>query len=354
VSVELTDLARPWPGGLEEVPLCPVCGDPRRREELAGARDGAFGTAPGEWRFQRCLGCHTLYLDPRPDRASVHLAYTNYYTHKSTPQSNGVLSRIRKALANGYRNRVFATRRNPSIGLGALVMPLFPARAAHILREDRGLGRATAGDKRVLDVGCGNGDFLSWARELGWSCHGIEIDPVAAAVARAQGVTILGSELGELSEEYTAAFDAITLSHVIEHVHDPVELLRQCRRVLRPGGYLWLETPNSDSLGYEEYKAHWRGLEAPRHLALFTPASLRLSLERTGFERIQVLPPAHVVEPMFVVSAAIRLGRIAERDTTPLPDGVRKQALKAARRARSVLQRHPERSEFVTISAYRP
>ncbi|MGH8211224.1 MAG: class I SAM-dependent methyltransferase, partial [Steroidobacteraceae bacterium] len=263
------------------MPQCPVCADPRRRLEQADVRDTAFAAAPGVWQLQRCQGCQALYLDPRPDRASIHLAYRNYYTHAAASRAgDGLLSWMKAALTNGYRNRVFATSLRPSVAAGSIVMPLFPARAASIRREDRGIGRAGGPGRRVLDVGCGNGQFLSWAREWQWECHGVEMDAAAAQIARDRGISILGSQLEELAPEHGGSFDAITLSHVIEHVYDPVDVLRRCHQLLKPGGYLWLETPNTDSLGYALYGAHWRGLEAPRHLALLNFASLRWSLER--------------------------------------------------------------------------
>lgn len=80
-------------------------------------------------------------------------------------------------------------------------------------------------------------------------------------------------------------FDVITLNHVIEHVSDPIELLRSCYRLLKLGGQLWLQTPNIDSLGSRRYGRHWRGLEPPRHLVLFDPVSLRSALHQAGFQR---------------------------------------------------------------------
>lgn len=354
MSTDAADLTLPWPGGLEEVPRCPVCSGAARREERVGVRDGAFAAAPGAWRLQRCLGCQALYLDPRPDLQSLHLAYRNYYTHTVAPPAEGLLARIRKALSNGYRNRVFATNRQPSLRVGALLMPLFAAKAAHIRQEDRGLGRAATPEQRILDVGCGNGGFLAWAHELGWKCYGVEIDAVAAGVARNLGIDVLGSEVGDLGAEYVEFFDAITLSHVIEHVYDPVAVLRHCWRLLKPGGSIWVETPNTDSVGYELYGVHWRGLEAPRHVVLFNTPSLRWSLGQAGFEQIRVLPPTDVIEPMFAVSAAMQLGRIGARDSRPLPENARREATMAARRARALLQRDAGKSEFVTMAARRP
>jgi 2-polyprenyl-3-methyl-5-hydroxy-6-metoxy-1,4-benzoquinol methylase len=343
-----------WPGGLESVTQCPVCDDPRRRLEQPEVTDEAFAAAPGVWSLQRCLGCATLYLDPRPDRASIHLAYRNYYTHAAARSAEGLLSRLKRALTNGYRNRVFSTHLRPAIAAGAVVMPLFPERAASIRREDRGLGRARAPGRRLLDVGCGNGQFLVWARELGWECHGVELDAAAASVAREQGISVLGSSLEELERGAAGSFDAITLSHVIEYVHDPIDMLRRCRDLLRPGGYVWLETPNTESLGYSRYGASWRGLETPRHLVLFNFASLCWSLERAGFERVQRLPPPDVTASLFTESAAMRLGRIAGKDTSPLPGDVRAATRAAIREARALAQRDPAKAEFLSVTARRP
>jgi len=343
-----------WPGGLESVPQCPVCGDPHRRLEQSEVTDKAFAAAPGAWSLHRCLGCGILYLDPRPDRASIHLAYRNYYTHAAARSAEGLLSRLKRALTNGYRNRVFGTHLRPAIAAGSVVMPLFPERAAAIRREDRGLGRAGAPGQRLLDVGCGNGQFLLWARELGWECHGVELDAAATRVAREQGISVLGSSLEELQPGTAGSFDAITLSHVIEHVHDPIDMLRRCRELLRPGGYLWLETPNTESLGYSRYGASWRGLETPRHLVLFNFASLCCSLERAGFERVQRLQPPDVTASVFTESAAMRLGRIAGKDTSPLPGDVRAETRTAIRQARAVTRGDPAKAEFLSVTARRP
>jgi 2-polyprenyl-3-methyl-5-hydroxy-6-metoxy-1,4-benzoquinol methylase len=337
---------------LESVPQCPVCGDARRQLEKSDVRDGAFGAAPGVWSLQRCLGCRALYLNPRPDAASIHLAYRDYYTHTAGPAA--LSSRIKLALTNGYRNRVFATNFRPAAVAGSIVMPFFPTRAAAIRREDRGIGRAGGGGKRLLDVGCGNGRFLSLARKLEWECHGVEPDAAAAQVAREQGISLLGSRVEELPADLAGTFDVITLNQVIEHVYDPVDVLRHCHDLLRPGGYIWLETPNTDSMGYEIYGAHWRGLESPRHLVLFNFGSLSWSLERAGFERVQRLQPPDVTAHLFTLSAAMQLGRIAEKDTRALPADVRASTRAMIRKARAVGLRDPARAEFLSVLAYRP
>ncbi len=119
-------------------------------------------------------------------------------------------------------------------------------------------------------------------RDLGWRVQGVDFDPDAAALARGKGLNVVVGTIE--SQGYTAdSFDAVTLNHVIEHVPNPLGLLRECHRILKPGGRLFLATPNSRSLGHRIFKQSWRGLEPPRHLQVFTPSALRRLLLEVGF-----------------------------------------------------------------------
>src|SRR5262249_46527812 len=86
----------------------------------------------------------------------------------------------------------------------------------------------------------------------------------------------------------TGEFDAIILNHVIEHVPDPITLLTDCRRVLKPGHPLVATTPNLDSAGHRRFGANWRGIEPPRHLHLFSVTSLRAAAGQAGFTCVEV------------------------------------------------------------------
>jgi 2-polyprenyl-3-methyl-5-hydroxy-6-metoxy-1,4-benzoquinol methylase len=76
---------------------------------------------------------------------------------------------------------------------------------------------------------------------------------------------------------------------VIEHVPDPASLLKECRRVLRPGGKLVVATPNCKSLGHSLFKENWRGLEPPRHLQILSPLALRRFLSEAGFKQVKIM-----------------------------------------------------------------
>jgi SAM-dependent methyltransferase len=122
-------------------------------------------------------------------------------------------------------------------------------------------------------------------QDYGWSVRGIDFDANAAASARRKGLEV---DVGDLRQQAYSqnAFDAITMSHVIEHVYDPRSLLHECYRVLRPGGSLVMVTPNPASLGHRWFSRNWRGLETPRHLYIYPPRTLASMVAGCGFSAL--------------------------------------------------------------------
>ena len=133
----------------------------------------------------------------------------------------------------------------------------------------------------LLDVGCGRGDFLIRARHCGYIATGIDPDPETVDIACIRGLDVRVAEIQDLPE--SVKYDAITLSHVLEHVYDPKVLLDDIFLRLKPGGYLYLSTPNFDSAGKLTFGHKWRGIDAPRHLHLFSAVSLKKTLTAVGF-----------------------------------------------------------------------
>jgi SAM-dependent methyltransferase len=150
----------------------------------------------------------------------------------------------------------------------------------------RDVTRHFAPGARLLDVGCGNGDFVRHMRWAGWDASGQEIDPEAAAFAREAGAPVTSETIDELAADRPGAYDAVTMSHVIEHIHSPVAFLRSARTLLKPGGRIWVATPNLGSAGHREYGRDWMALDPPRHLVLFTRDSLRRALLDSGFHDV--------------------------------------------------------------------
>lgn len=344
----------PWPAdGLEDVPTCPVCGSADRRLLHAGLVDRAFGVAPGQWTLVRCGACRSAWLDPRPNRASIGLAYSGYYTHRPTgEQEGGPLSRLRRAVAVEYANSCIGTRFAGGLRGAQLLAYAFPRLRRYLdVRYRRHLPQSGGSGGRLLDVGCGNGEFLSCAEALGWQAEGIDVDPAAVAAAQGAGCNARVATLGDGSLK-PRSYQHVNLSHVIEHVHDPLETLRRCRELLAPGGRLWLQTPNVESRGHAVFGAAWRGLEPPRHLALFSRSALADLLHRAGLEAVEF--KRHPAVALFIWEesrAILSMMPVSHMDgwRTALA-----RSLPAAIAADYASILRPSAEEFLTCVAYRP
>jgi len=314
-----------------------------------GLRDKVYPSTPGAWDFYRCGECGSGYFNPRPTPEAVGRLYEAYYTHAHTDAPDyaqlSLLGKLRRILGNGYRNSRFGMQERPASILGVLVAWLTPNYRALLDAGGRHLPKQPKG--RLLDVGCGNGDFLQFAQRAGWEAIGVEPDPKAVEVAHKRGLTV---HLGGLEtlQAVSEAFDGITLNHVIEHVHHPRATLEQCYRLLRHGGWLWLETPNLDALGHAHYGENWVGLDIPRHLVVFTDRALMRLLQEVGFTRIERLPYYPLCERVFAMSRAIATGA-SPHNAPPLPP----QERQIARQAEAKARRNPELREFIMVRAWK-
>ena len=270
---------------------CVACG----REGMAlydGLTDYLSGT-PGTWRMVRCSdeACGLLWLDPKPLAEDLVKAYSGYHTHGRVARRSGA--------------RLSLSALNTTCKLASRLLEL----GSGLGRQRRGLRTMFLGELppgKLLEVGCGSGRFLDRMRRLGWDVRGTEFDPEAAArIRRRYGLLVDVGELYDLAYE-PDAFDAIALSQVVEHVHDPLRLLGECRRLLRPGGRLVLTTPNARSVGHRRYGRAWRGLEPPRHLHLFTPASLAACARAGGLHVVQLQTLSAESAGIYRASDAIR------------------------------------------------
>jgi SAM-dependent methyltransferase len=134
----------------------------------------------------------------------------------------------------------------------------------------------------LLDIGAGTGAFANQMVQSGWNVLGLEPDEFAREKAlsnydlKLQELTALSSLVGE-------TFDAITLWHVLEHVHDLHGYLEKFLEILKPEGRLIVAVPNYTSYDASYYKENWAAYDVPRHLYHFSPKSMHILLEKKGF-----------------------------------------------------------------------
>jgi len=265
-------------------------------------RDRLFD-APGIWALRHCPNCDLVWLDPQPLPGELSKLYTQYYTHQVEKASRKRLARLRNIIKTSILQTCFGYFMEQNKLLGwffSLISPFKEIVGGSILwlkAQERG---------RLLDIGCGNGQFLSRMRELGWEVVGVEPDPEAVHIAKEQfGLEVFEGSLEQV-ELPQNSFDAITMNHVIEHVPDPIGALAKCHRLLKPGGKLVIVTPNIQSLGSHLFGRYWRGWEVPRHLFLFSPKSLRMCAERAGLKVQELRTTAKGARRMWAASRLIK------------------------------------------------
>ena len=323
---------------------------------FSGLRDLAFGVALGEWNMWRCQCCAAAYLDPRPTPNSIGRAYTRYYTHQTAvaaERKSELLRSLKRTLStlvlNDYVNRTYG-HSLPAVPLGALVSRFFPTRqqrAAHAIRH---LPAPKSADSALLDVGCGNGDFVKIASGLGFRSIGIDFDQKAVASGRLAGFDLRVGTLAGCSL-ISDSFEHITASHVLEHLHEPKEAVLELYRLLRPGGRLWVCQPNLDAIGLKEFGPYWRGLEPPRHLTLFDTDGMRRLLESCNFVNVRLLPAEPIARFYYYQSRCQATG--VDPYLRVDPPGWGKRWIQGAESADAQAATDPRLGESLTMVAWK-
>lgn len=316
--------SEPWPDDyFEQAQACLYCGSLELTPAIAHVQDWFFGAVPGEFSFSRCDQCRSLVLDRRPRAEQVWRAYDSYYTHERAAGVSAGTSMAKKVWRNlrqSYVDAVIAQHGSAVDHLKSAIIRAFPSRQREIDVSYRFIPSPKA---RVLDYGCGNGDFLQRAHDIGCETVGVEADPDATKIAEARGLMVLAPD-DVAAMGWRQRFDLITLNHVIEHLAQPVGLLRKCREWLAPGGSIFLEAPNAEARGLTTFGRFWRGLEAPRHFGIPSEKGLRLALEQAGFKPPTMIQRTFVAQAMDLQSARARqeFGASSERaDRQPVLRG---------------------------------
>ena len=143
-------------------------------------------------------------------------------------------------------------------------------------------------NNNLLDVGCGKGWFLLIGKDRGWNVYGTEFTMDAVEVCREKGINISHGDLNQIDFK-GVLFDVIMISEVIEHTSNPMEQFKNIYSLLRPGGLLFVTTPNFNCYLRFKYKANYNIIEYPEHLGYFTKKTLHASLVNSGFEKRKLL-----------------------------------------------------------------
>ncbi len=226
---------------------CPVCGHPGT-EELLRAPDRFHGRRE-TYTLMRCPSCSLAWLSQPPAPAEMHRHYTDAYDRliSAAGQNSPHRWRDRKRTLTQYKQS------------GAL-----------------------------LDLGCSSGSFLQSLSSESWELFGIEMSSSSARNAEASsGAKVFVGEILDASFP-PESFDVITCFDVLEHLYEPRKVMARVSEWLKPGGIFYVLVPNIDSAEARVFGSYWHGLELPRHLFHYSPASLKFLAESAGLREVSL------------------------------------------------------------------
>lgn len=237
---------------------CPVCGSSNIRAFIS-ANDH---TVSGEsFVIMACNDCTHLFTQDIPSAKDIgkYYASEDYISHSDTQE--------------GLVNKLYHTVRKRTLN------------AKKILVQNA-TGKRSG---QIADIGCGTGAFLNTMKHAGWNITGIEPDETA----RAKAASLYGIDPLPADEFYklpAEKFDAITLWHVLEHVHELHAYITQLKNMLSARGKLFIAVPNYTSYDAKHYGAFWAAYDVPRHLYHFSPQSMRRLLQEHGLVAEKIKP----------------------------------------------------------------
>jgi len=234
--------------GSQDQEPCPICGHADPQNWLRGP--DRFHGRRQVYTLLRCPHCSLVWLThpPRPEKMGEH--YTDAY------------------------HRLIS-------GAGANSVHRWRDRRAALIRHKQG--------GSILDLGCSSGAFLQYLKGEPWKLYGIEMSADSAKVAEEKsGAQVFVGDI--LDAPFPAkSFDLITCFDVLEHVYEPRQVMARVREWLKPGGIFYVLVPNIDSAEARVFGSYWCGLELPRHLFHYSPASLRYLASSVGLQEISLV-----------------------------------------------------------------
>lgn len=263
---------------MEAVDSCDLCGSKRQKAFEVYERYGQTFT------FVECSDCGLAYLTPHPTVEEMPRYYDEAYGMR-----HGVYreSASRRQLVVRHVRRLLLKTRYAGIPIvSAVARGLFSRWETgwqQVLRGNHMEGISP--NSRVLDVGCACGVWLARIRRWGFDCYGCEPDPRAAAIAQSMaGLSVVCSDLPG-AKYPNDHFAVVRFKSVLEHIHDPTEVLLETKRVLRLGGLVIIDVPNHVGISAQAFR---HSEDVPRHLYSYSPETIRRYFEKVGLRVVRI------------------------------------------------------------------
>ncbi len=223
--------------------------------------------------YFKCTNCNAVFQHPMPTDDQINSFYPENYSVFDEKSRLRKISSLKKAIL--WKKNAYSHLQPKLIFkcLASIVSPFYSLDKPDFIENGT-----------LLDVGCGNGRYLSTMQSLGWTVQGVELSENGLKVCQAAGLNVHHGDLA--SAKFNAeSFDIITVRHVIEHIRDVHSFMAELFHILKPNGKLIIETPNSEALGRNYLGANWFANEVPRHLVLFSIGNLTTLASTHGLNR---------------------------------------------------------------------
>lgn len=217
----------------------------------------------------KCANCYSLFLNPQPTEKDLEKYYSKdkYYSLKRIDTKESRKTKLKLKLYDIY----FNPKENKTL-IKIMFSPIkFIIRGTKIVK-----------DNKLLDIGCGSGQFLYEMRQFEMNTYGIEPGDFDKEGNKKYDLNIKKSNLlkTKYPKEY---FDLITMNHVLEHLDNPNQTLMEIKRIIKKDGLFIFAVPNINSLAHKIFKKNWYQLDIPRHLWNYSDKNIKIILEKNGF-----------------------------------------------------------------------
>ena len=241
---------------MEILKNCQICGNDKFSEFLK-CKDHFLSKEL--FNLVKCNNCGFVFVNPKPENDQLQKYYDSpeYISHSGT----------KKGIVNSIYNKVRNFTHKRKVNL--------------VTKYSKG--------KSILDIGCGSGELLNLFKENNWESLGIEPNPKAREFAK-NSFNIEVKDESAILDIPSKSKDAISMWHVLEHVPDINERLKEVKRILKNDGVVFIAVPNFISYDALYYKEFWAAYDVPRHLLHFSPETMKGLIEKFDFYIEEILP----------------------------------------------------------------
>jgi 2-polyprenyl-3-methyl-5-hydroxy-6-metoxy-1,4-benzoquinol methylase len=241
---------------MTEIKECPICGSTEINDYLS-VKDHSISKE--NFSIKECGSCGLKMTSPRPKLEDLGSYYESedYISHSDT----------NKGLVNFMYQKV---------------------KSITLKNKEKLISKFNT-SKKLLDIGCGTGDFLLYCKQKGWEVKGLEPDKTARLKAKEKGLNEIDNIDAFFSQDDNS-FGIITMWHVLEHVPNLNKYMSQLYKILEDNGRLLIAVPNPDSPDAKKYKSHWAAYDVPRHLFHFSKSNIKRLAVKHHFSVDEIQP----------------------------------------------------------------